>query len=141
IVQRALAEETLGVELGLSGVDERVRQDFALIARAAVNGDARCVALIEESANYLALALLSLVNVLDLDRIYLAGPGFSDAGAIYLRTVRDIVTRLARTREVHDIDVLLSDPVLDPAAVGAATLALQQALTPHVRPNRAAVGA
>ncbi|HEY2555993.1 MAG TPA: ROK family protein [Diaminobutyricibacter sp.] len=141
IVQRAFATAGLGADLGLSGIDDRVRQDFAVIARAAVNGDARCVALIEESANYLALALLSLVNVLDLDRIYLAGPGFSDAGAIYLRIVRDVVTRLARTRHVHGIEVLLSDPVLDPAAVGAATLALQQALTPHVRPNRTTVSA
>jgi predicted NBD/HSP70 family sugar kinase len=126
----------LARDLDLSGAEDHVRQDFASIARAAVNGDRRCVALIEESANYLALALLSLVNVLDFDRLYLAGPGFSDAGAIYLRTARETLARLARTRHVHDVDVLLSDPILDPAAVGAATLALQQVLTPHVRPFR-----
>ncbi len=139
VVKRAM-ESADGVadDLGLSGGEDHLRQDFASIARAAVNGDQRCVALIEESARYLALALLSLVNALDFDRLYLAGPGFAEAGAIYLRTARETLSRLARTRHLHDVDVLLSDPILDPAAVGAATLALQQALTPHVRPFRAA---
>ena len=140
VVRRAMRQNALAADLRLSGHSDRVRQDFAVVARAAVNGDERCIALVEESARYLALALLSLVNVLDLDRIYLAGPGFADAGAIYLRIARETLTRLARTRHLHRVEVILSDPVLDPAAVGAATLALQQALTPHVRPYRAVSG-
>jgi hypothetical protein len=78
-----------------------------------------------------------VVNLLDLDRIYLAGPGFEEAGAIYLRVIRSEVALLARTRAIHDVAVMLSDPALDSAAVGAATVALQYVLTPHHRVERA----
>ncbi|BDI23699.1 ROK family transcriptional regulator [Herbiconiux sp. L3-i23] len=137
IIARAMAEPGLADDLGLGGDDGRLRADYDAIARAAVRGDERCVALIERSARYVAAAMLSAVNLLDLDRIYLAGPGFADAGAIYVRAIRDAVTRLARTRTIHGVTVELSDPGLETSAVGAATLALQHVLTPHTRAERA----
>ena len=140
IVAQALRDPELTEVLRLVGDDKNLRDDFDAIARAAVRGDERCVALIEHSARCLAAAVLSVVNLLDLDRVYLAGPGFADAGAIYVRAVRDVATRFARTRAVHGVTVELSDPGLDTAAVGAATLALQHVLTPHTRAERAAFG-
>ncbi len=38
---------------------------------------------------------------------------------------------------MHGVTVELSDPGLDAAAIGAATLALQHVLTPHARAGRA----
>ncbi|GMA94734.1 hypothetical protein GCM10025881_15580 [Pseudolysinimonas kribbensis] len=128
----AMADPALAARLELSGAEADVRRDFAAVGRAAAQGDAACATLIEGSARYVAQAMLSVVNLLDLDRVYLAGPGFAEAGPIYLQVIRDVVTRFARTRDIHGVEVVLSDPARDAAAVGAAALALQQSLTPHM---------
>ncbi|MBD3940096.1 ROK family transcriptional regulator [Microbacterium sp. NEAU-LLC] len=138
IVAQAMADEGLRAELSLAGGDAHLRHDFQAIARAAARGEGRSLALIERSARYVAVAMLSVVNLLDLDRLYLAGPGFADAGAVYVRHIRDAVRALARTRAVHGVSVELSDPGIDAAAVGAASLALQYVLTPHARSSRPA---
>jgi predicted NBD/HSP70 family sugar kinase len=134
VVAAALKDGDLGIRLGLSGDPQRFRSDFESIARAAAQGEPRSCALIQESARYLAAAVRSIVNVLDLDRVVLAGPGFADAGALYVREIREHVARYARTRMIHPVVVELADPGLDAAARGAATLALQHALTPHAAP-------
>lgn len=133
VVAAAMRDADLVAELRLSGDDSTLRHDFDVIARAAARGHATCCALIEHSARAVAAAVLSVVNLLDLDRVHLAGPGFADAGAIYVRAVRDLVTRVTRARAVHGVAVELSDPGFDVAAVGAASLALQYVLTPHTR--------
>jgi predicted NBD/HSP70 family sugar kinase len=131
VVQRALANESLAKSLGLSGIPAELRMDFALIARAAAQGDKQCVELIEHSALYLAKALISLTNLIDLDHLYLAGPGFADAGSIYYRIIREQLERLAFMRSVHPVHVELSEVGLESAALGAAAVALQSELTPH----------
>lgn len=133
VVQQALADAPLTAELGIVGGEARLRSDFNKIARAASSGEARCLALIDRSARYVAAALLSAMNLMDLDRIYLAGPGFADAGAIYVGRIREALRSFARTRAVHGVQVEISEPGVDPAAEGAASLALQYVLTPHTR--------
>lgn len=137
IIAQAMRDEGLADELGLVGTERHRRHDFDAIANAAARGDLRCLAHVERSARYVALAMASVVNLLDIDTVYLAGPGFRYAGAIYVRQIRTILHRHARTRTVHSVDVSLSDPGLDAAAIGAATLALQHVLTPHTRTTRA----
>ena len=141
IVAEGMTDPALTERLGLSGDDDHLRHDFDSIARAAANGEERCMALIERSARYVAAAMLSVVNLLDLSRIYLAGPGFADAGAIYVDAINDSISHLARTRTIHEVEVTLSDPGLDAAAVGAASLALQHVLTPHAGVQRARTSA
>jgi predicted NBD/HSP70 family sugar kinase len=138
VVQRALADTTLATSLALSGLPSELRMDFARIARAAAQGDPGCVTLIEQSANFLAKALISLANLVDLDRLYLAGPGFADAGSIYYRVIRDQLDSLAFMRSVHPVHVELSEVGLESAALGAAAVALQSELTPH---HKVATGA
>lgn len=133
IVALAMQDAELASSLGLDGGDHALRRDFDAIARAAASGNEGCVALIERSARYVAAAVLSVVNLLDPDRVYLAGPGFADAGSLYVDTIRSVVTRYARTRAIHEVSIELSDPGVDAAAIGAATLALQHVLTPHAR--------
>lgn len=136
IVAEALQDADLTQQLQLTGDPQRFRADFEAVARAAAQGEPRCCELIKRSARYVAAAVLSIVNVLDLDRIVLAGPGFADAGALYVREIRSYVSQFARTRSIHPVLIELADPGLDAAAGGAATLALQHALTPHAAPGR-----
>jgi len=131
VVAAALDDDDLADLLRLSRDPQQFRADFGAIARAAAQCEPRCSVLIQRSARAVAAAVLSIVNVLDLDRIVLAGPGFADAGAIYVREIREHVARYARTRAIHPVIVELADPGLDAAAGGAASLALQHALTPH----------
>jgi predicted NBD/HSP70 family sugar kinase len=130
VVQRALNSE-VGTTLHLAGDHGHIRADFSAIARAAAQGHARCVELIEQAANYLAVAVVSMVNLLDLDQVFLAGPGFADAGSIYLRVIRDRVAEVAFMRSVLPIAIDLSDIGPESAAIGGAALVLQEHLTPH----------
>jgi predicted NBD/HSP70 family sugar kinase len=140
IVAQVMQYPDLVQELGLSGAERPSRHDFDSIANAAARGEPRCVAAIERSAGYVALAMLSVVNLLDLDRIYLAGPGFLYAGGIYVKHIRELLATSARSRAVHSVIVELSDPTFDAAAMGAASVALQHVLTPHARAFRATAG-
>jgi predicted NBD/HSP70 family sugar kinase len=139
IVTLGFEDETLRRELGLSGDPMDTREDAALIARAAAAGRADCVALFEESAFYLSKALLSTTNLLDLDQIILAGPGFTDVGDIYLRIVTEELARLSFVRAVHPTRVGLSKSGPNSAALGAASLVLHRQLTPHQTSSRLAM--
>lgn len=138
IVELAQRDASFSRELGLSGQLATTREDATLIARAAADGHPLAVALIEESATYLAKALLSATNLLDLDQIILAGPGFSEAGEIYLRIISDELDRLSFVRAVHPTKVGLSTAGPNSAALGAASLVLHSQLTPHQTSSRLA---
>ncbi|MEU8221666.1 ROK family transcriptional regulator [Kribbella sp. NPDC048915] len=131
VVARAVEDTDLAARLGLRGSRPSVRSDFARIARAAAGGDPRCTELIEESAMYLGKALLSITNLLDLDQIILAGPGFSEAGDIYVRIASQELNRLSFVRAMHPTRVELSKLGPSAAALGAASLVLHSQLTPH----------
>ena len=137
VVQRAEEDPSLVKALALRGRRTSVRSDFAKIARLAAAGDPRCVELIEESARYLATALVSITNLLDLDQVILAGPGFSDAGDIYVRVATAEINRLSFVRAIHPTRVELSKLGPSAAALGAASLVLHSQLTPHQKSARA----
>lgn len=103
--------------------------DFAAIATAAVHGDPLSMALIEESADHVADAVVALVNILDLDSVTLAGPSFTTAGSLYLPLVDQRLRGEAFARPKHGVTVRLSTQVTDAAAVGAAALMLQHSLS------------
>jgi predicted NBD/HSP70 family sugar kinase len=136
IVERALSDPAFVRELGLGGRPDDTRQDAAMVAAAAAHGHPRAVELIEESAFYLSKAVLSITNLLDLDQIILAGPGFSEAGEIYLRIVSDELKRLSFVRAIHATRVELSKAGPNSAALGAASLVLHSTLTPHQTSSR-----
>lgn len=140
VVARAVLDADLVEQLSLTGSEADLPDEFGAIGRAAVGGDPRCAALIDQSAQFVGAAMLSVVNLLDLDLLYLAGPGFASAAELYVRRIGDLVARYARTAHIHDVRVEISDPGLDMAAIGAASLALQHVLTPHTRPTEIAAG-
>ncbi|GAA4191958.1 ROK family transcriptional regulator [Gryllotalpicola kribbensis] len=132
VVARARANEKLAAALGLeeNTAEDDVRADFALIARAAAEGDAGSVALLTESAEYLATAVVSMANLLDLDTVYLGGPGFADAGELYAGTLRRALENGAFMRAVHPVEVRMSSVGAETSALGAASLMLHSHLTP-----------
>lgn len=133
VIAHVSSDSALATDLGLRGGEAHVLDDFDAICAAAAAGDPIARAAVERSAGWVAVAILSVVNLLDLERLHLAGPGFRIGGEFYRRAIADLVGRAARTRGLHGLDIELADPGADDAAVGAATLALQAALTPHVR--------
>lgn len=108
-----------------------LRRDWAALGRAAMMGHPAAAELIHRSARYLAISLLGLVNTFDLDTLFLAGPGFAQAGEIYLSTIRDELARCAFMRSVHPVAVEMSEVGDESAALGAASVALHGRLTPH----------
>lgn len=131
VVELAVKQPKLANELPLRGDPTTIREDFALIAQAAVAGHDEAAAIIAESAFYLSRALVSVTNLLDLDQIILAGPGFSVAGNIYLQQARLDLEQLPRARDVHETKVTLSTSSDSSAALGAASIVLHSQLTPH----------
>jgi predicted NBD/HSP70 family sugar kinase len=141
IVERALDQPGLAAELGLQGDRATVRQDAERVARAAAADHEQALPVIEESAFYLSRALVSVTNLLDLDQIILAGPGFGAAGEIYLRRIWQDLERLSFVRAVHPTKVGLSRSSDISAALGAASLVLHSRLTPHQTSSRLALAA
>ena len=135
----AAQERGLATELELRGEPGTLRDDADRVARAAAAGQEGALAVIEESARYLSRALVSATNLLDLDQIILAGPGFAAAGEIYLRQARDDLERLSFVRAVHPTTVSLSRSSDISAALGAASLVLHSRLTPHQTSSRLAL--
>ena len=139
IVERALAQPGLAAELGLQGVESTIRGDAALVAEAAAADHEQALPLIEDSAFYLAKALVSITNLLDLDQIILAGPGFGAVGEIYVRLAWQDLEQLSFVRAVHPTKVGLSKSGVNSAALGTASLVLHSRLTPHQTSSRLAL--
>lgn len=108
-----------------------VAVDFAAIATAASRGDAVATELIEASAEYLAAATVSMVNLFDVELIVLAGSAFAAAGSVYVRYLNEALRTRALARFAHPVAVRASVNGHDAAAVGAATLVMQDRLSPR----------
>ncbi|GAA2878888.1 sugar kinase [Actinoplanes cyaneus] len=125
----------LGRRLGLEGATTAGAYD--LISRAAVNGDRDAHAIVDQAAAYLSVAVTSMVNLLDLGRLVLTGPGVALAGAIHARRLRGHLDRTAHARRRHGIVVELSAQPRDTAAIGAAALVVQASIAPGHTPGQA----
>lgn len=107
--------------------------DFGAVATAAVQGDPLAVELVEDSAEHLADAAVTVVNLLDADSVVLAGPSFSTAGSLYVEVVERRLHAELHAAGQHGVRVTLATHVADAAAVGAAALVLQEELAPRRR--------
>lgn len=129
VIQKARdAAEGGELDIDLTG---RVTTDFARVADLAMRGDTTARAIIEESAEYLAAAVVSMVNLIDVQLIVLAGSAFSTAGSIYAQKISAMLRERAFARSVQGVDVRMSVNGTDAAALGAATLVLQDTLSPR----------
>ncbi|MBB2943466.1 putative NBD/HSP70 family sugar kinase [Actinoplanes lutulentus] len=110
---------------------------YDTVARAAVTGDATAFQILDRAAGHLAVAATSMVNLLDLGRVVLTGPGAALAGSIYARRLRTHLERTAHSRRRHPVLVELSAQPRDAASIGAAALVVQAAVAPGHTPGPA----
>jgi predicted NBD/HSP70 family sugar kinase len=129
VARRARHMPDLMTELELAA-DASSRSIYRAVAASAAAGQPRAVALIQEAADYLATAVVGMANTLDLDLVFLAGPGFADAGPIFLGAVRAALDT-SYVHTLHPVEVQLRSVDPNAAAVGAASLVLHRRLTPH----------
>jgi predicted NBD/HSP70 family sugar kinase len=126
-VRAAREDVGLRMRLPLEGSESSA---YDAIARAAINGDPDAYAVLDQAAEYLSMAATSMVNLLDLGRLVLTGPGVALAGSIYARRVRAHLERTAHSRNRHAMSVELSAQPRDAAGIGAAVLVVQAAVSP-----------
>lgn len=134
-VDAARANADLRTRLALDASTSTSR-GYDLVARAAVSGDPAAFQILDQSAGYLAVAATSMVNLLDLRRLVLTGPGVAVAGSIYAKRIRAHLERTAHARTRHGIEVELSAQPRDAASIGAAALVIQAAVAPGHSPSR-----
>lgn len=111
-------------EVARGNVEDGMSQLGILAAR----GNAAAVGIIRDGAESLASGIVTLVNLFDVDMVVLAGPGFSSCAAFYLEAAQKALDSRILARGVHPVSVVMSASPRDAAALGAATLALQDKL-------------
>lgn len=116
--------------LDLTFLDTNTPAEFDRLARAANAGHSVAKELIEDSAHYLAAAAVSFSNIFDLDEIVLSGPAFAVAGSLYVRSMRQQFANCAFARQSHGVRIDLAINPRDSAAIGAASMVLQESIAP-----------
>jgi predicted NBD/HSP70 family sugar kinase len=125
LVAAASADPAAAAEAGLDGGSRGVAAGFAAVARAARAGAPACLALLTASAEYVAAAAESVVNLLDLDLVVLTGPGFAAASFVYGPAIqRRIAPADARTWH-RSVTVTVSLAASTASATGAAAMVLR----------------
>lgn len=105
-----------------------VEDDMSRLGIQAARGNKKAQEIIGDGADALACGIVTLVNLFDVGMVVLAGPGFTSSAASYLTKVQDALDARPLSRGVHPVSVVMSASPLDAAALGAATLALQDKL-------------
>ncbi len=101
------------------------------LAAAIAAGDPDAHALAADVGRAMGNAAVLIVNLLDLDRVVFGGPFWSRVAAAALPAARDAIIRSPLLVPKHPIAVDESDRGADVAAVGAACLVLDAALSPR----------
>jgi predicted NBD/HSP70 family sugar kinase len=114
----------------LAGLEGTVSVVYDTVARAAVSGDPEAFAVIDQAARHLSVAVTSMVNLLDLGRLVLTGPGMAVAGSIFARRLRAHLAGTAHARARREIVVELSAQPRDAVSIGAAALVVQASIAP-----------
>jgi predicted NBD/HSP70 family sugar kinase len=130
IAQTVLASPQRRADWGI-GIDESPAVTYSKVAALARAGEPVVKRAVEDAAEFLATAVVSLVNIVDLDRIILAGPGLSVGAEVYFEAVQKRVQSTYMS-SIHAVEVELREASADIAALGAAALVLHRRLTPQL---------
>lgn len=120
-----------GLDLGdvtdLGSVDRA----WDAFAEAIDAGDPTALELAAEAGTVMGRAAVVIVNLLDIDRVVFGGPFWSRVAAAALPAARAAITESPILVPKHPVTVVETDRGADVAAVGAACLVLDAALSPR----------
>lgn len=105
------------------------RVTLDLVIAAARAGDPAAQATLREAGRYLGIALANLVNLFNPRVVALGGSVIARAGELVLVTAREVMHRRALA-EPGALVQLVTPQIVDPGAVGAATLVSRQLFLP-----------
>ena len=120
----AAAATDLGVEESPAG--------YTTLRHRAAKGEPEPVAILGGAAKYLSVAAVNLSALLDLQLIVLAGKGFNGVEEIFVNAAREALAERNRNGTASQATVRMSLVGDVAAAVGAATLVLDHALSPSL---------
>lgn len=132
----AIAPERLLIDAGVIDGGEPVaasalREHVRDLATRAQGGDDRAVAAVRRAGASLARAVVQINNLLDADVVVVGGPLWTLLSATAGPALVEAVASSTETATVRGIRVLESGLATDAAAVGAACLVLDTAMTPR----------
>jgi len=106
---------------------------------AALAGDALALEVVQEAAGYLGLAVAGMLNLLN-PSLVIVGGGLARLGELLLEPLRRTVRTRSLVSSVAASEIVASALGSQDVAVGAATLALQEALADLRRFRHASTG-
>jgi len=105
---------------------------------AALSGDVLAIRLVREAAEYMGVAITSLLNIMNPERIILGG-ALARVNDIFLDPVREKIKHCTLVNSAASVEIRKSELENKCVAVGAATLALEEAFAEpnifHQRPR------
>jgi predicted NBD/HSP70 family sugar kinase len=125
------------VELGVLeagtplGSPDMVERAFSRLAVLAATGSPTAHEMISELVERMAIGIISVVNLLDLQRVVMGGPYWGLVSALALPLVSEAVNRAPSLISRDGVAVTDSRVGEDVAAVGAACLVLDNILSPR----------
>lgn len=132
LVRRAVREGVLTPEEG-GDPDSALDVDtaFTRLAQLATAGDAGAVGILQDAARSLARAVVMIVNLLDIDEVIFGGPFWARVAPTILAALPDAVLDDPALVPPHGVTFTHSAIPVDVAAVGAATLVLDNTFSPR----------
>lgn len=130
LVEVAIARGVLTAPPGPLDTDT-IDQGFTELAALAGLGDGKAIEILEELARRVAVAVVTIVSLLDLDCVVFGGPYWTRVSEFLLSRLPGLInssTALVTTQPVAVLGSTIGDDV---AAVGAACLVLDNALSPR----------
>ncbi|PYY49101.1 ROK family transcriptional regulator [Curtobacterium sp. MCLR17_043] len=119
-----------GADADVDSVDA-VNAAWDELAVAIADGDDTAVTLAAEAGTVMGNAVVLIVNLLDIDRVVFGGPFWSRIASAALPAARTAIVGSPLLVPKHAVQVVESDRGADVAAVGAACLVLDAALSPR----------
>jgi predicted NBD/HSP70 family sugar kinase len=98
------------------------------IENAALNGDPLALQVVSEATNYLTSAIISLVNLINPELIIVGG-SLSKLGELVLKPIREKMEASALVSSISKTQLKTSELGSKGIAIGAATLAIEQAFS------------
>ncbi|WP_418515999.1 ROK family protein [Curtobacterium flaccumfaciens pv. flaccumfaciens] len=129
----AVTEARAGAAADAADADsvDAVNAAWDELAAAIADGDDTAVTLAAEAGTVMGNAVVIIVNLLDIDRVVFGGPFWSRIASAALPAARTAIVGSPLLVPKHAVQVVESDRGADVAAVGAACLVLDAALSPR----------